>query len=322
MEVGRQPHDPKEDGVRRNELSEATCSIAQALAAVGDAWSWLIVRDVAGGVHRFDALQAELGISRRTLAERLGGLVAGGVLEQRPYSTAPPRHEYHLTASGRGLLPVLVSLQDWGSRYVLGDGTLTATAPHDSVEAGRVHGLVGTVLPALRLPAHDGRLYDAAEAGAWTVLAALPGTTDGPASYPTGWREIAGAGGCTVEATTYRDLAPELTGAGIAVRALSMATPQQAAPWAERLRLTYPLLSDVDGELVTALRLPTFHAGGRNHLKRFTLVIDPERVVRAVQFPISDPAGSAHEALAVVREALASVVTTAEGALPGQYLGR
>jgi DNA-binding HxlR family transcriptional regulator/peroxiredoxin len=290
--------------VRRSQLSEATCSIAQALAVVGDAWSLLIVRDVAGGVHRFDGLQAELGISRRTLTERLGALMAGGVLEQRPYSSAPPRHEYHLTEAGRGLLPVLVSLQDWGSRHVLGDGTLSATTQPGSVESGRVHGLVGSVMPTLRLPAHDGVSYEVAEAGSWTVLAALPGATADTTSYPAGWQEIPGAPGCTLEATTYRDLATDFSAAGVAVRALSMATPRQAAPWAERLGLTYPVLSDVDAELVTALRLPTFHAGGRDHLKRLTLVVDPGRVVQAVQFPIADPAGSVREALAVVREAL------------------
>ena len=304
MMLCRQPVTQGRTRVRREELSEATCSIAQALAVVGDAWSLLIVRDVAGGVHRFDGLQAELAISRRTLTERLSGLISGGVLEQRPYSSAPPRHEYHLTETGRGLLPVLVSLQDWGSRYVLGDGTLSATTVPGSVESGRVHGLVGSVMPTLRLPAHDGAPYDVAEAGSWTVLAALPGATADPTSYPAGWQEIPGAPGCTLEATTYRDLAPEFAAAGVMLRLLSMATPQQAAPWADRLRLTNPVLSDVDAELVTALRLPTFHAGGRDHLKRLTLVVDPDRVVRAVQFPITDPAGSVREALALVQEAL------------------
>ena len=301
MVVRCQPVAGEEDAVRRDELSEATCSIAQALAVVGDAWSLLIVRDVAGGVHRFDGLQAELGISRRTLAERLDGLVAGGVLERRPYSTR--RHEYHLTQTGRGLLPVLVSLQDWGSRHVLGDGTLSATAKPGSVEAQRVHGFVGSVMPTLRLPANDGGSYDVAEAGAWTVLAALPGATADPTSYPAGWQEIPGAPGCTLEASTYRDLVDEFDAAGVAVRALSMATPRQTAPWAEHLGLTYPVLSDVDADLVTALRLPTFHAGGRDHIKRLTLVVDPERVVQAVQFPIADPAGSVREALEVVQAA-------------------
>ncbi len=41
-----------------------------------------------------------------------------GVLERRPYSTAPPRSDYHLTPSGRDLLPVLQALLQWGDRWV------------------------------------------------------------------------------------------------------------------------------------------------------------------------------------------------------------
>lgn len=287
--------------MRRDELSDATCSIAQALAVVGDAWSLLVVRDVAGGIHRFDGLQAELGISRRTLTERLGSLADGGVLERRLYSEAPPRFEYHLTAAGRGLLPVLVTLQDWGTRHVLGDGTLSATADAGSVEARRVGDLVGSVVPPVRLSGHDGVTREIAEPGRWTVLAALPGAIGDETSYPAGWSDIPGAPGCTLEATTYRDLEPEFAAAGVAVRALTTATPRQVAPWAEQLGLPFPVLCDPDVELVTALRLPTFHAGGRDHLKRLTLVIDPEQTIRSVQFPISDPAGSVHEALAATK---------------------
>ena len=40
------------------------------------------------------------------------------MLERRPYSTAPPRSGYHLTESGRDLLPVLQALLQWGDRWV------------------------------------------------------------------------------------------------------------------------------------------------------------------------------------------------------------
>jgi hypothetical protein len=43
--------------------------------------------------------------------------VAAGVLERRQYSDAPPRSGYHLTASGRDLLPVLQALLQWGDRW-------------------------------------------------------------------------------------------------------------------------------------------------------------------------------------------------------------
>ena len=40
------------------------------------------------------------------------------MLERRSYSTAPPRSDYHLTESGRELLPVLHALLQWGDRWV------------------------------------------------------------------------------------------------------------------------------------------------------------------------------------------------------------
>ena len=101
---------------------DPACAVAAATAVLGDRWSWLIVRDVARGRRRFDELVAELRISRKVLAERLRHLTGEGVLEPVPYQQRPPRSEYALTERGRALLPILVGLQDWGDRWVLGDG--------------------------------------------------------------------------------------------------------------------------------------------------------------------------------------------------------
>ncbi|WP_238449391.1 helix-turn-helix domain-containing protein [Micromonospora sp. 4G55] len=138
--------------MRRADLADADCGIAQALGVLGDWWTFLIVRDVAGGTTRFDALQRELGVSRRALTERLAALVEHGVLRREAYSHHPPRYDYLLTPKGEGLLPVLVALQDWGSRHVMGDGALTATALADSAEARRVRQLVGRRLRRSRCP--------------------------------------------------------------------------------------------------------------------------------------------------------------------------
>ena len=40
------------------------------------------------------------------------------MLERRRYSETPPRSDYHLTAAGRDLLPVLQALMQWGDRHV------------------------------------------------------------------------------------------------------------------------------------------------------------------------------------------------------------
>lgn len=84
---------------------DAACAIAQAAAVVGDWWSLLLVRETARGHHRFDALQEELGISRKVLTERLAHLVEAEVLEKVPYQSGPVRYEYRLTESGRGCCP-------------------------------------------------------------------------------------------------------------------------------------------------------------------------------------------------------------------------
>ncbi|MEU4233059.1 winged helix-turn-helix transcriptional regulator [Nonomuraea sp. NPDC026600] len=129
------------------------CSIAQAAAVVGDWWSLLIVREVTRGHRRFDDLLGELGISRKVLTERLKHLVEHGVLVREPYQSGPVRYEYVLTDAGWALAPMLITMQDWADRWLLGDGTLTGVAAPRSAEAARVHALVGTSVPdPLQLP--------------------------------------------------------------------------------------------------------------------------------------------------------------------------
>src|ERR1044072_1515987 len=83
--------------MKHSDLADLDCSIAQALGVVGDWWTLLVIRDVAGGLPAFVQVQRELSISRKTLTERLKSLVAHGVLDKVHYSKHPPRYEYHLT---------------------------------------------------------------------------------------------------------------------------------------------------------------------------------------------------------------------------------
>jgi DNA-binding HxlR family transcriptional regulator/peroxiredoxin len=286
-----------EAALKHSDLADADCAIAQALGIVGDWWTLLVVRDIARGINRFDGLQRELSISRKTLAERLKSLVANGVLDKEHYSRHPPRFEYRLTGTGRGLLPVLIALQDWGTRYVAGDGTLTATSAPGSAEARRVQSLVGRMLPAVPLPSSDAATMDPAGPG-WTVLYTFPGAF-APAGnpYPPDWTAIPGAEGCVAESTAYRDRYPAFTEHGVAVHGLSTQRPDQLRAFAEHAALPFPLLSDADLSLAAALRLPTFRASGVDRLKRLTLIVDPARVIRAVQYPITDPVASVDDTL-------------------------
>ncbi|MEV8307604.1 winged helix-turn-helix transcriptional regulator [Streptomyces flavidovirens] len=288
---------------QRTRLDDADCSIAQALDVVGDWWTLLIVRDAARGVHRFDAFQAETGMSRKVLAERLRLLVDADVLTREPYQDRPVRYAYRLTRRGRALLPVLIALQDWGDTWLLGDGETSATAAQASREAERVHRLVGTRLPELRLLGMDGHSRDPVADTPYTVLYCFPGAYARPEAYPPGWAEVPGAPGCTLESCTYRDRLAEFTAAGATVHGVSVQRPDEQRAFADKERLGFPLLSDADLTLAAALRLPTFRAAGMSRLKRLTLVVERDRTVRQVLYPVTDIVASVETALATVRSA-------------------
>src|SRR5215472_1037324 len=267
---------------------DAQCAIAQAAAVIGDWWNILIVREIGRGRARFDGLQAELGISRRVLAERLAHLVESAVLQRVPYQQGPTRYEYRLTDSGRGLLTVLVVMQDWADRCLLGDGALTGSAAPGSAEAARIAALQGTRIPALTLPAHTGDNLDVIDqTAAATVLFCYPATGT-PAPLPENWNTIPGAVGCTLENRLFRDAHPRFQASDIAVRGVSTQRPDEQAAFAKAEGIPFPLLSDMDLQLAAALRLPTFHAGQGLRLKRAILVADRNRIIRRAIFPVID----------------------------------
>ncbi|MCO5996962.1 winged helix-turn-helix transcriptional regulator [Actinoallomurus rhizosphaericola] len=94
------------------------CSIADALAVIGEKWSLLALREILLGERRFDQIARNTGASRDILAARLRTLVDAGVLTKRRYEEHPPRYEYVPTEAGRALQPILLNLMDWGDRYV------------------------------------------------------------------------------------------------------------------------------------------------------------------------------------------------------------
>jgi DNA-binding HxlR family transcriptional regulator len=103
--------------VLKREYPDQDCSAAYSLELIGERWTLLVIRDIFGGLRRFDQIQEDLGVARNVLASRLQRLVDEGILERRPYSTNPPRDEYFLTEKGIDLWPVLVTMMRWGDRH-------------------------------------------------------------------------------------------------------------------------------------------------------------------------------------------------------------
>ncbi|WP_326670840.1 MULTISPECIES: winged helix-turn-helix transcriptional regulator [unclassified Streptomyces] len=110
------------------------CSAAAALHVVGEKWALLAVREIFFGNHRFEAIARNTGAPRDRLAARLRSLEQADVVERRPYNERPPRHEYHLTESGRALAPVIRALLDWGDRWVREDRPVVMVHEPDAPE--------------------------------------------------------------------------------------------------------------------------------------------------------------------------------------------
>jgi DNA-binding HxlR family transcriptional regulator len=105
-----------------NREYDQICSLARSLEILGERWTLLVIRDVFQGKRRFAEIQQDLGVARNVLSNRLARLVDEGILEKRPYSEHPPRHEYFLTEKGLDLWPVIISMMHWGDRYLSEQG--------------------------------------------------------------------------------------------------------------------------------------------------------------------------------------------------------
>ncbi len=92
------------------------CSIAGIMAAIGDRWGLLILRDLVCGLSRYDELRQSSGITNATLSDRLKHLETNGLVERRRYQVNPKRFEYVLTQKGRQIAPVMPVLAQIGDR--------------------------------------------------------------------------------------------------------------------------------------------------------------------------------------------------------------
>ncbi|WP_205697882.1 helix-turn-helix domain-containing protein [Conexibacter sp. SYSU D00693] len=115
----------------RTPFDQMHCSVARTLDVLGEWWTPLVLRDVAIGITRFDAIQRDLGVSRKVLAQRLGALVDHGVLRRVPYQDNPPRYDYVLTEKGGDLARVLLVLQAWGDKWVFGEEQAPVVMRHE-----------------------------------------------------------------------------------------------------------------------------------------------------------------------------------------------
>jgi len=96
------------------------CPINLSLEIFGDAWTLLVLRDMmfAGKRHFRELLQSDEHISSNILADRLSRLVEQGLLTKRDDPSHKQKAIYSLTEKAIALLPIIVQIGAWGSRWV------------------------------------------------------------------------------------------------------------------------------------------------------------------------------------------------------------
>src|SRR6186997_3058201 len=106
------------------------CPINLSLEIFGDAWTLLVLRDMmfAGKRHFRELLQSDERISSNILAARLAGLVEKGLLTKSDDPTHKQKAIYSLTEKAITLLPIIVQIGAWGSRWVPDAKKLDAVA--------------------------------------------------------------------------------------------------------------------------------------------------------------------------------------------------
>jgi peroxiredoxin len=163
---------------------------------------------------------------------------------------------------------------------------------------GAAEHLPGLAIPSLSLPSTLGGNTDLADLARGRLVAYVYPRTGTPGEpSPAGWDDIPGARGCTPQSCAYRDALAEFDRLGASLVGISAQSAEEQREFAAREHIPFSLLSDSDLQLVAALGLPTFEAGGMTLYRRLTLIIDAGTIAK-VFYPVFPPDRDAASVLA------------------------
>lgn len=102
------------------------CSMSKVLELVSTKTAFQVVRELFFGTTRFEDFVERIQTSAPAVSRALKQLEAAQIVTRTPYQEPGrrARDEYRLTEAGEDLLPVFLSLVQWGDKY-LQDGPAT-----------------------------------------------------------------------------------------------------------------------------------------------------------------------------------------------------
>ncbi len=103
--------------------NEKCCPVEKTLELIGGKYKTLILWNLIGQTLRFSDLQKEINTATpRMLTKQLRELENDGLLKRKVYAVVPPKVEYSLTELGSSLRPILESMYQWGTDFLLQQG--------------------------------------------------------------------------------------------------------------------------------------------------------------------------------------------------------
>ena len=100
-------------------VQKENCPVAATLELIGGKYKALILWNLAEKKLRFSELKNVIqGATPKMLTQQLRELEAQNLIHREVFAVVPPKVEYSLTELGRSLMPILVSMRDWGSSYL------------------------------------------------------------------------------------------------------------------------------------------------------------------------------------------------------------
>lgn len=90
------------------------CPLRRTLAVIEGKYTPFILKELFSGTKRFGQLRRSiLGISPKTLSDKLKDLAEKGVVERISYPEVPPKVEYRLTFRGQQMKGIFQRLQEF-----------------------------------------------------------------------------------------------------------------------------------------------------------------------------------------------------------------
>ena len=96
-----------------------TCPVQTTLELIGGKYKALILWHLSEGKLRFSELRKAINSATpKMLTQQLRELEAQQLIHREVYPVIPPKVEYSLTDLGKSLMPVLISMRNWGAAYL------------------------------------------------------------------------------------------------------------------------------------------------------------------------------------------------------------